>query len=237
MPHPPSRQSSVAVRPMGAQAVRQALEAAADSDTRRAAIRQLRHALPPSEERLPPARFCLEGVAGTLVELSASGASACLSFAFALVLDAQRHGEPVAWLTPEEHVFFPPDAAASGTDLDALVVVRLADGRRLPRAAEQLARSGAFGLLLLDLGHTPVPQAMLTRLTGLAQKHGTAIVFLTAKESGAPSLGSLVSLRGEVRRKRVADGRFRCELHALKDKRRGPGWRHHESFDGPPGLR
>ncbi len=228
MPHPPSRQSAAEVR--------QALEAAADSETRRAAVRRLHHARSPSEEQKPPARFCLEGVAGTLVELSASGASACLTFAFSLVLDAQRRGEPVAWLTPEQHVFFPPDAAASGADLDALVLVRLADARRLPRAAEQLARSGAFGLLLLDLGQAPVPQAMLTRLTGLAQKHGTAIVFLTAKEASVPSLGSLVSLRGEVRRKRVTDGRFRCELHALKDKRRGPGWRHHEHFDGPAGL-
>ncbi len=47
----------------------------------------------------------------------------------------------------------------------------------------------------------------------------------------------LPSLRGEVRRKRCAEGRFTCELHALKDKRRGPGWRHSEVFHGPTGLR
>jgi recombination protein RecA len=143
----------------------------------------------------------------------------------------------VVWFTALEHSFFPPDAAEHGADLEALVVVRLRDASRLARAAEQLARSGAFGLLLLDLGTTRIPTAMLTRLTGLAQKHGTAIVFLTHKDADMPSLGSLISLRGEARRKRCADGRFDCELHALKDKRRGPGWRHSEVFHGPAGLR
>lgn len=208
-----------------------------DSEARRAAVRQLRRSFTLPESPVPPARWSLDAVAGTLVELSASGASASLTLAFALVVDAQRRGEPVAWLTTLGQGFFPPDAAEHGTDLEALAVVRLREGSRLARAAEQLARSGAFGLLLLDLGTTQVPAAMLTRLTGLAQKHGTAIVFLTRKDADAPSLGSLISLRGEVLRKRCAEGRFQCELHVIKDKRRGPGWRHSEVFHGPAGLR
>ncbi|MBW2270465.1 MAG: recombinase A [Deltaproteobacteria bacterium] len=208
-----------------------------ESADKRAAVRQLRRSFTLPESPAPPTRWALDAVAGTLTEVSAAGASASLTLAFALVLDAQRRGEPVAWFTVLAHSFFPPDAAENGADLEALVVVRLRDARRLARAAEQLARSGAFGLLLLDLGTTRIPAALLMRLAGLAQKHGTAIVFLTHKDADAPSLGSLISLRGEVRRKRCAEGRFTCELHALKDKRRGPGWRHSEVFHGPTGLR
>ncbi len=229
MTHPPAPQSTAPLHPSdGFQT---------ESDAKRAILRQLRRSFTLPESPTPPARWSLDAVAGTLTEVSAAGASASLTLAFALVLDAQRRGEPVVWFTALAHGFFPPDAAANGADLEALVVVRLRDARRLARAAEQLARSGAFGLLLLDLGTTRIPAAMLTRLTGLAQKHGTAIVFLTHKDADAPSLGSLITLRGEARRKRCADGRFSCELHALKDKRRGPGWRHSEVFHGPAGLR
>lgn len=203
-----------------------------------AVVRRLRRTLDtPPTPPVPPGRWTLDALTGCLTELSAAGASAGLSLAFALVLDAQRRGEPAAWLTTEEQGFHPPDAAAGGTDLEALVVVRLAESRRLPRAAEHLARSAAFGLLVLDLGTTGVPLAMQSRLTGLAQKHDTAIVFLTRKGDDAPSLGSLISLRGQAKRKRCAEGRFLCELRVLKDKRRGPGWRHSEVFHGPDGLR
>lgn len=229
MAHPPTPQPAALLRP--------AADSTTQSEAKSSAIRTLRRTFTLPESPPPPARWSLDAVAGTLVEVSATGAAASLTLAFTLVLDAQRRGEPVAWFSALAHGFFPPDAAENGADLEALVVVRLRDATRLPRAAEQLARSGAFGLLLLDLGTTQIPPAMLTRLTGLAQRHGTAIVFLTQKAADAPSLGSLISLRGEARRKRCAEGRFSCELHALKDKRRGPGWHHSEVFHGPPGLR
>ena len=78
--------------------------------------------------------------------------------------------------------------------------------------------------------------AALSRLLGLAQKHATAVVFLTDKPSKAPSLGSLISLRGQTRRRRTGPDEFNCELQVLKDKRRSPGWIHTEVCGGPAGL-
>ncbi len=232
-------------------------------------IESLRRATPAPA---PPAEWKLPALAGCLTELSGTGAAACLTLGFALVLDAQRRGEPVAWLTSTTSSFFPPDAAAGGVDLDALVVVRLSEMLHLPRAAELLARSGAFGLLVLDLGAgAEIPIPMQVRLVGLAQKHGAAVLCLTRKGRELPSLGSLISLRGEAIREsidvretvrpigggvavreptgsgevtkgeEVAEGtwspRYACTVQVLKDKRRGPGWKHTELFCGPAGLR
>ena len=55
----------------------------------------------------------------------------------------------------EQGGFFPPDAAEGGVDLDALLVVRARDLSSMASAADQLARSGAFGLLVVDLMGVP----------------------------------------------------------------------------------
>ncbi|MFU8857631.1 MAG: recombinase A [Deferrisomatales bacterium] len=192
----------------------------------------------PTAEPASENRWELPAVAGRLVELSAAGPSAALTLAFALVLDAQRRGEPAAWITGIESSFFPPDAAEGGVDLGALAVVRAAELRQALRAADHLARSGAFGMVTLDLGAgARVPLPAQTRLGGLAARHGTAIVLLTRKRSEEPSLGSLVSLRGEALREDRGNGRFACRLRALKDKRRSPGWEWEELCRGPAGLR
>jgi recombination protein RecA len=176
-------------------------------------------------------------LAGRLTELSSSRAGAQLTFAVALVLEAQREHEPAAWLSSRDATFFPPDAQACGVDLAALAVVRLDAPQELGRAADQLLRSGAFGLIVLELGANNLPVPLVTRLLGLAQKHSAALLFLTTKPREAPSLSPLISLRAEVSRTRRAEGKFLCELHALKDKRRAPGWTHHEECRGPAGLR
>lgn len=191
----------------------------------------------------------LTTLAGRLAELSSREGAAGLTLAFSLVLDAQRAGEPVGWLTADESAFFPPDAARGGVDLDALVVVRLPAAGQLPRAAEHLVRSGAFGLLVLDLGEAArVPVPMQMRLLGLAREHESAVLFLTRKRGGDASLGSLVSLRAEARQEPAArqavgegargagSGAFTCTARVLKDKRGGPGWKHVEVCRGPDGL-
>jgi len=217
-----------------------------------------------------PGGWCRRGLAGRLTELSIAPGSASLTLACSLILDAQQEGEPAAWVMGREHTFFPPDLAAWGVDLDALAVVRCA-AQRVPsappgkprmaspvaRAADRLARSGAFGLIILDLsagvrptGGRPagphVPMPLQSRLLGLAIKHDIALLCLTdgagrGEAQGAPrgnaSLGSLVSLRAESIHRRVAEGRFTAGLRVTKDKRRAPGWAHLEECCGPPGLR
>jgi recombination protein RecA len=105
------------------------------------------------------------------------------------------------------------------------------------RAADHLIRSAGFGLVVLDIGEDErLPRALLARLAGLAGKHGTALLCVTEKDARRSSLSSLVSLRAEAVRLDDGDGRFRCEVRVLKDKRHGPGRTYCEVCHGPDGL-
>ena len=181
------------------------------------------------EPATEPARRCsMTSLVGSLAELSGGPRSATLTFACRLVLEAQQRAEPVAWSTDPTSSFFPPDAADSGVDLDALAVIRT---EKKERAADLLVRSGGFGLVVLDRGRLlDLPLPIQTRLAGLAKRHHTAIVILTEKTRVSPSLGSLVSLRADASRTQKAGDRFLCELNILKDKRYGYGT--HSEYSG-----
>ncbi len=186
---------------------------------------------------IAPVSWGLSAFAGRLGEISGGRNSAALTLAFRLVLETQREREPVAWITRRDRAFYPPDVAEAAVDLETLVVV-WADGA-LPaaRTADRLVRSGAFGLVALDLGEgARLPLAVLSRLSGLARRHRTAVLCLTEKDAASPSLGPLVSIRAEAVRSRPGEGRFICRAHILKDKRGGPGWEHEEVHRGPDGL-
>lgn len=203
--------------------------------------------------------------AGRLCELAGGRASANLSLATSLVRDAQQRGENVAWIQSRSSSFFPADLAENGVDLAALIVVRPPRPADLALAAEWIARSAAFGLIVLDLTSLPfAPMAMQSRLLALAQKHDLGVVCLTEKSAQQASLSSLVGLRADtlVRRpspayEREHDGvgvgrdhsddtrpldvarllsSFECELSVAKDKRRSRPWRHCEARRGTPGL-
>ena len=192
-----------------------------------------------------PDRWGLDALRGRLVELSARGATATLTTAIELVLEAQQADEPVAWVTLGNATFYPPDVADSGVDLAALSVVRVHDIVAAARAAERLLRSGGFGLVVLDFAGSALdlPIAHQGRLVTLAQTHDAAVVCITEKPSEAPSLGSLVSLRAEALRLHApslgeppSDRGYHVTLRALKDKRRGPGWSRTTKLRGPSGL-
>lgn len=200
------------------------------------ALRRLGEALEPVPAGRPA--WSRAELAGRLCELGAGQDGALLSAGLGLVLDAQREGETAAWVTATRATFFPPDAAACGVDLAALVVVQTKDVGAAGRAADVLLRSGAFGLVVLDLGTgAAMPTPLQGRLVQLALKHDAAVVCLTQKRPDEASLGSLVSLRGQSARRRSRDGRrFVCGIDTLKDKRRGPGWAWQEVRLGPDGL-
>ena len=163
-------------------------------------------------------RWCLPEIAGHLVELCGGRASASLSLAFRLVHDAQMRGENVAWISLLKSSFFPPDAAECGVDLESFAVVRVPAAKEATFAADLLARSGAFGLIVLDLDRrASVSMAVLSRLLGLARKHEAAIVFLTEKPAEHASLGSLVALRADARR--VRELREVRELRQVRELR------------------
>ena len=191
-------------------------------------------------EPAPAERWGLDALRGRLVELSARGATATLTAAIELVIEAQQAAEPVAWVTLGNATFYPPDAADSGVDLAALAVVRVQGTTAAARAAERLLRSGGFGLVVLDFGGgggtVEVPIAHQGRLITLAQAHDAAVVCITEKPHEAPSIGSLVSLRAEALRLHAPEHGYHVTLRVLKDKRQGPGWTRTIMRRGPTGL-
>ena len=181
-----------------------------------------------------PATWSLSELSGRVIELSGGGrgATAVLTAAVDLVLKAQQKQEPVAWITPPDTTVFPPDVAQHGIDLDALLFVRVETATAMLRAADHLLRSGAFGLVILDLpARIDVPLPAQVRLAGLAKRHEAVLVYLGSADS------SLVSLRAASHRQRLAAGRFECQLHITKDKRWGQEWHHAKACHGAVGLR
>ena len=165
-----------------------------------------------------------EELAGRLCELAADPHGAHLTLACAMIRAYQGAAEPVAWVTTTRDTFFPPDVARGGVDLAALPVVTVPDLHAVASAADRLTRSGAFGLVVLELGaRLAIPAPFLGRLARLARRHDTALLCLTTPESEI-TLGSLVALRGRGFRTATRHpGYFHCGIRVLKDRRHGPG--------------
>lgn len=203
-----------------------------------ALLRQLR--LPQEQPSKDPQerRWSLAALRGHLCELNNSGRAPALSFAASLILEAQQRGEPTAWVSATASSFYPPDLAGWGIDLDALAVIRVEGAKDAARAADHLLRSGAIGMVVLDLGpHADLLVPMQTRLLGLARRHHALLLCLTQSTPGRlASLGSLVSLRASATLQPTDRDGFLCVLRAEKDKRNGPGWEHRMHCRGPEGL-
>jgi len=171
---------------------------------------------------------------GRLSELSEERSEGALSLACSIVAEAQRANEPVAWVAPGATLFYPSDLAESGIDVQAIAILRLPGARAAILAAEWLLRSGAFGLLVLDLGSDfRIADAPLGRLARLAERGASAVLFLTRKSAGEQSIGSMISLRAEVhvdpagcRGSRAQPGSEASPValivHTVKDKRGAP---------------
>lgn len=172
------------------------------------------------EERARPKALNDRVVSGRLSELSGGASSGRTTAAVSLVIRAQAQDEPVVWVQPEGGALYPPDLSDSGVDLDALVVVQVPrDRRNLARAAELLLRSGAFGLVIIDLtAGAPRGDAWQGRLSALARQHDSRVVLLSEASPSSPSLGPMVGLRVAPERERRGPGRFIVEHRILKDK-------------------
>lgn len=225
---------------------------------------------PRREERpAPEAGDCwgLPLLLGRLTEISGTGSTGILSCAFGLVAEAQRDEARyglAAWVGATGSSFFPPDAARAGASPERLVLLRLAAASEQVRAAAALARSGAFGLIVLDLAESasapffpsflsssrhpragrgsPAPSVPpLTRLAGLARRYRSAVVALTEKPPSAPSLDPWVLGRYDA-----GHGEGGITITVVKDKRFGegplsrspfpPGFRFSEECDVPAGM-
>lgn len=178
---------------------------------------------------------------GRIVELCAGADAAQTSTAVVVLREVQAEGDPVAWVLPRGAGLFPPDLAAAGLDLDALVVVHVPpdDPSAAPRAAELILRTGAFGAVVIDLscGAAPRGTAWQGRLLGLAREHACRVIVLSPNGRSRASLGPLVSLRFDVRRARIGPGRFRVEARVLKDKSGLALSESGTTFGAPAGVR
>jgi recombination protein RecA len=189
--------------------------------------------------------WSLAELAGRICELVDDGQTPRLSFTASLLREAQEQGQPTAWIHTGDGIFHAPDLAEGGIDLAALPLIRTPHGIAAARAADHLLRSGAFGLVIVDLGmHCDLPPGMQSRLAGLTRHHRSTLLCLTKPSTnGRPggrlatgSLGSLVSLRAQGNMRIDRPGYFRCTLTATRDKRHGLGWTKEEVRRGPSGL-
>jgi len=159
-----------------------------------------------------------------LVEVSGEHACARTTTAVSCVIHAQARHELVAWVQPKDGALFPPDLAAAGVDLEAFVAIhvpRQAGPFALVRAAEWLARSGAFGLTVIDLTDTTPPGASVNwqgRLQGVLRRYDGRMLLLTSSAHEEPSSGPLIGLRVEPHRGPLQDEHFEVHARILKDK-------------------
>jgi len=168
----------------------------------------------PLVEHLPP---------GRLVEIAGDARSGRLSLATVLVRAVQRERDTVAWVQPRGGGLYPPDLAAAGVDLDGLVVIHIppqAGASGITKAAELLLRSGALGLVVLDLSTAAPPrgEAWLNRLAALAREHQSRVLLLVTASADTASLGALVSLRLVPERTRLDAERLAVHPTLVKDK-------------------
>jgi len=190
---------------------------------------------------LTSGKLDLSGVRGQLVEVRSVGSPAGLSAVCVLIKEAQAEREPIAWIMTHDSIFYPPDLIEQGIDVGAMVVIKVHGARLGARAADHLLRSGAFGLIVIDLGEdTNIPGPSQNRLMQWAHKHQTAVVCLTRFEDAENdedhrSLGTMVALSVEVR-KEAGESGFVCTARALRNKR-GGAWRSERRHCGPVGMR
>lgn len=176
--------------------------------------------------------------AGRLVELTGRGATARTSLVVHQLVRHQAEGELVAWVQPRGGTFYPPDAAEAGVDLDALTIVHVPPSAiEAARAAELLLRSGAFGLVVVDLEgmsqEQRLPTRALARLHALCRRHDAVVAFLAPPAPEA--LGSLVSLRLAPKRQPLGEV-WQIESEALRDKEHLGASMRHVKRKGPRGA-
>lgn len=181
----------------------------------------------------------LVSLRGRLSELCGDRGHPQISVAVDLIAQAHGEGEPAAWIGPSTSLFYPFDAADWAIDWSALALIRLDRARRALRGADKLLRSGAFGLVVIDLlgiDDHRFSEALPGRLLRLAKRHDSAVVLLTSADASRVAISSLISFRARIRWREAGPHRLRATLTITKDKRRGPGHQFCEVYDGPLGL-
>ncbi len=180
--------------------------------------------------------FSFDALRGRLIEIPLDVGTPAFSVVSLLLREAQAQSEPAAWVTSGTSIFYPPDFEVNGVNVTHLPVVWSGSRECALRSTEHLLRSGAFGLVVVDLdGRGEVRTSRLGAINRLAEFERALVVFLTVagKES---ELGSLISARFIVDIVRKKPNRFVCRIRAVKDRRAPDGWVEERIFRGADGL-
>lgn len=175
--------------------------------------------------------FSLSRLRGRVCEISQPRYGGLLSALMDLLLDAQQQGEQIAWVAGAS-LFFPPDLAFRGLDVQAITVILPPTPVAGLQACETLLRSGAFGVVVVDWAGGGVEESAVGRLARLCEDREATVVFLTKKKASDPSVATQVSLRGVLSLGPTSE----VEWSIAKDKRFGPPCREKKAFHGPFGL-
>jgi recombination protein RecA len=151
--------------------------------------------LPEREVERAPRHWNLESLAGGITEISGCAPAAGLTAAARLVREAQERGEPAAWIAAGDSLFYAPDLHDWGVDLTALPVARVSGVLAAARVAECLLRSGAFALLVFDLGHIGGSATPVSPGRGAAHNRGFAPTRGTGSFARSAALPTAVQVR------------------------------------------
>lgn len=189
--------------------------------------------LEPAAAPAGTAAFSLPWFRGRVAVVGGLGA---LSYAGALLVEAQAADETPVWISAHAAPVYPPDLSRCGVRCGVLPFVQVHDARAAFEAAEICLRSAAFGLIVLDL---PLAQELRetapARLARIAERKGCAVVLLCDNAEHYPG-GPLVSLRIAAERQALEDGRFLLELQVLKNKHGATRTHTTRVLYGPDGL-
>jgi hypothetical protein len=152
---------------------------------------------------------------GQALELWGDSASGRTSLALRALAAATRENRLSAFVDgPGE--LYPPAAVSLGVHLSRLLIVRPKAPGKLVWSAVQLARSGAFSCVVLDLTHTGVKLSLAEgkKLSDAAFKGGSCLLLLTP--SDAPG-------DGMTRLQLSAEGRGGTRVEVLRSRQGGVG--------------
>jgi RecA/RadA recombinase len=117
---------------------------------------------------------------GRVVELAGAWSSGKTALLFGAMAQLTRGKRLCAYIDGRGELY-PPSAAALGVELERLLVVR-PPAKGSPRAAEIVARSGAFPLVVMDLPDGErVDDAASSRLRAAAAGGGSTVVALATR--------------------------------------------------------
>jgi recombination protein RecA len=134
---------------------------------------------------------------GALTEIVGPASSGRTTLLHSILAHAAER-EEVCALVDAEDAFCPHEAAAAGAALDRLLWVRCPhNAEHALKTTDLLIQGGGFGLVILDLGDTPVAAARRISLTSWfrlrrAVEHTPTVFVALARQANARTCASLV---------------------------------------------